>query len=306
MDFLPPKDLEPFEVLFDHSETSTAFPESLTRLVGNIGFPVPPQDRPWVFANFVQSIDGLVSFGGTRPGGEWISQSRHDRWMMDLLRAHANALICGAQSLRLETRFGRIPGGPVFRIVDPELLRLREQVLGRGKLKNIIVTASGGLPLRDYRLFHSEHVEAWIATTTLGARRLGQTGRTKVLIADDGDQVDLRSLVDQLRNEHRIQYLLCEGGPRLYGSMVRLGLIDEKFLTISPQEIGAGLPVPLDKAEQQANAGSETRPTSFTGPGFGVENARWYRWISSRRAGDHEFNRYRATQAGRRRLPSAE
>ena len=305
VEFQPPAELSPFEVLFDLSEPNPALPEGLVRFAGNLGFPPPPQEsleaRPWVFANFVQSLDGLVSFGGTRPGGEWIARSQHDRWMMDLLRAHADALICGARSLILEARYGKIPGGPVFRIVDPELLRLREQVLGLGKLKNIIVTGSGKLRPQDYRLFRSEHVEAWIATTPQGRRELGEAAGSRVLITGAEDRVDWKDLLHTLRSEHGVRRLLCEGGPSLYGDMVRAGVVDEKFLTISPQEIGAGLPqemIATEPPEQQANAGVTLRPTSFSGPGFAIETARWYHWISSRRAGDHEFNRYRIIPSG--------
>ena len=303
MDFQPPPDLAPFEVLFDTSEPNPELPEGLVRFAGKLGFPEPPAERPWVFSNFVQTIDGLVSFGGTRPGGEWIAQSRYDRWMMDLLRAHADALICGAQSLRLEAQYGRISGGPVFRIVEPELLRLREQVLRRGRQKNIIVTGSGNLRASDYRLFQSEHVEAWIATTPDGLQRLEKPEGAGVLVTGQGSQLDWTALVHILRREHGIRYLLCEGGPQLYGDLVRAGLIDEKFLTISPQEIGVGFPEPQSPQEQRANAGLPGRPTSLAGPGFPIERAPWYRWISSRRAGDHEFNRYRALPRGSRPLP---
>jgi riboflavin biosynthesis pyrimidine reductase len=310
MDFQPPPGLTPFEVFFDSSEPNPGLPDDLKRFVGNLGFPPAFEDRPWVFSNFVQTLDGLVSFGGTRPGGEWVAQSRHDRWMMDLLRAHADALICGAQSLRLEAQSGRIPGGPVFRIVDEELLRLRRQVLGSGKLKNIVVTGSGRLDTSEYRLFQSERVEAWIATTPEGLRQLKNSDRTPVLVTGEGNQVDLHALLSALRAKHGIEHLLCEGGPQLYGSMARQGLIDEKFLTVSPQEIGAGLPVSLSSAEPEptADSGLAVRPTSFTGPGLTVEGARWYRWISSRRAGDHEFNRYRIIPSGERTrsLPPAE
>ena len=293
MEFHPPSGLAPFDVFFDSSEKNLALPAELLHFVGNIGFPEPPTDRPWVFANFVQTMDGMVSFGGRRPGGEWIARSSHDRWMMDLLRAHADALICGARSLALEARFGKIPGGPVYRIVDAELLRLRESVLRRGKLKNIIVTGSGKLRPENYRLFRSEHVEAWIATTPAGRRALGDTASGPILTTGKEHLLDWEALLRQLRIEHGIRYLLCEGGPMLYGSMVRAGLIHEKFLTISPQEIGAGFPEPSDPADREANAGLSGRPTSFTGPGLSVETARWYQWISSRRAGSHEFNRYR-------------
>src|SRR6188474_377401 len=70
MKFSAPQDLGRFEVSFDHSEINAHFPAELREFVGNIGFPMVPSSRPWVYANFVQSIDGLVSFGGNYPGGE--------------------------------------------------------------------------------------------------------------------------------------------------------------------------------------------------------------------------------------------
>ncbi|MBI4463355.1 MAG: dihydrofolate reductase family protein [Acidobacteria bacterium] len=294
IDIQAPFDLRPFEVLFDQSEPNLAFPPGLLRFVGNLGFPKPPAERPWVYANFVQSLDGLVSFGGRRPGGEWVAQSRHDRWMMDLLRTQADALLCGARSLILETLYGGIPGGPVYRVVDPELLRLREERLGRRKLITILVTGRGDLRLSDYRLFRSHQVEAWVATTPAGRVRLGDTGQTRVLVTGQDGAVDLRELLHSLRADYGIEYLLCEGGPSLYGHMIRGGWMDEKFVTIAPQEIGAGLPPQQERTQWEIQAGTATRPTSFVGAGFSIEEARWYHWMSCRRAGNHEFNRYRA------------
>ena len=307
MDILPPPDLSPFEVLFDQSELNRALPPGLLRFVGNIGFPEPPavesnrpSERPWVFANFVQSLDGLASFGGRRHSGGWIAQSRHDRWMMDFLRAHADAVLCGAQSLRLEALAGPIPRGPVYRIVHPELLRYRSECLGRKKLIIIVATGSGKLRTEDYRLFESAEVEAWIATTAEGRERLGDTGKTRVLVVPEasdeaskhGDGLDLGELLRRLRREEGVRYLLTEGGPTLYGHLARGGWVDEKFVTVSPQEIGAGIPAEQERGEWETS-GAATRPTSFAGTGFTVESARWYRWISCRKAGDHELNRYR-------------
>ena len=293
MEFQAPPDLDPFEVLFDTSEPNPALPAGLVRFAGNLGFPAPPTERPWVYANFAQSLDGMVTFGGKRSGGEWISRSRHDRWMMDLLRVQADAVLYGAGSLIQETLSGGIPGGPVFRITDPELLRLRSERLGRAKQRNIIVTGSGNLKLADYRLFRSEHVETLIATTPEGLRNLGDTGETQVLVSGYGRSVDLESLLRALRSEHGVRYLLCEAGPTLYGHMVRGGWVDEKFLTIAPQEIGPGIPPEPQGAEPVARPGVATRQTSFAGAGFSIETAPWYRWVSCRKAGDHEFSRYR-------------
>jgi len=293
MKFSAPQDLGRFEVSFDHSEINAHFPAELREFVGNIGFPMVPSSRPWVYANFVQSIDGLVTFGGNYPGGEWISRSRHDRWMMDLLRAHADALICGSQSLKAEARYGRISGGPVYRIVDSDLLNYRTSILHRKKLINIIVSGSGDLRPTEYRLFRSEHVEAWIATTQAGARKLREAsdGNIRLLVCGETDHLDWHGLMKQL-HDLGISYLLCEGGPGLYGSMMRARLIDEKFLTISPQEIGAQPPA----ATAPPHEGEESsRITSFTGPGFSPESAQWYRLLSCRRVGDHLFVRYRVS-----------
>lgn len=293
-EFQAPPGLAPFEVFFDASEPNSALPTGLVQFSGNIGFPAPPADRPWVYSNFVQSLDGMVTFGGDHPEGKWVAQSRHDRWMMDLLRAHADAVLYGSSSLIEETLHGGVRGGPVFRIADPDLLRLRQESLGRGKQMNIIVTGSGRLRVADYRLFQSDEVTAWIVTTRKGKERLGDPGTTRVLVFDDGEResVDLAALLRSLREEHGVRYLLCEGGPTLNGNLARGGWIDEKFLTIAPQEIGPRDP-DSEAGPQIAGAAPHRRLTTIEGPGFSIESARWYRWISCRKAGEHEFNRYR-------------
>lgn len=293
-----PADLSPFDVLFDHSELNPAMPMELREFAGNIGFPQPFAERPWIFANFVQSMDGMVTFGGQHPGGEWIARSRHDRWMMDLLRAHADALICGARSLELEARFGRIfpgGGGPTYRIVDTGLLDYRANMLRRKKLINIIVSGSGSLRPAEYRLFRSDHVEGWIATTPAGAAKLQGAEGIRVLVCGERERMDWHELTSQLRHLG-ISHLLCEGGPALYGSLMRERLIDEKFLTISPQEIGAEPPAanPSLRSEEPPQSVAACRLTGFAGPGFSPEAAQWYSLMSCRRAGDHLLLRYRA------------
>ena len=291
-DFQPPQDLSPFEVLFDTSEANPDLPAGLIRFAGNLGFPPPPSDRPWVYSNFVQSLDGMVTFGGRHPEGRWVAQSRHDRWMMDLLRAHAEAVIYGLSSLVQETLYSGIPGGPVFRITDPELLRLRNK-LGRGQQRDIIVTGSGILKTADYRLFQSGEVEAWIVTTPEGLKRLGDPGKARVLVFGKGRAIDLEALLHSLSREYGIRYLLCEGGPTLYSHFVRGGWMDEKFLTIAPQEIGPVVSAADLPPDGSAEPGARNRLTTIAGEGFSIETAPWYRWISCRKAGDHEFNRYR-------------
>ena len=290
-----------FEILFDQGEPSP-IADSAYAPYGNLGFPEPPADRPWIYSNFVQSLDGIVSFGGYHASGADISQSTEDRWLMDLLRAHADAVLVGVNTLVDETNLrGKEKRGPVFRIMDPALRELRHK-LGHAREKNIFVTGSGNIDLSEYRCFDGEHVDPIVVTTEAGASRLEQSKRNsgvQIVVAGEGAAVDLSRMVELLHRDFGIRYLLCEGGPTLYGRMSRAGLIDEKFLTIAPIEVGQFVPDEQPRTpEELANPKfTSTRPTVFFGPGFMKENASRWRWISSRRSGDHEFNRYRVVRA---------
>lgn len=282
-----------FEILFDHAEPS-ALADPVYDRYGNLGFPGPPPDRPWIFSNFVQSLDGIVSFKGRHPLGSDISQSEEDRWLMDLLRAHADAVLLGINTLVEETRVvgGR---GPVYRIEDLAVRELSGK-LGRRRETNIFVTASFTVEMQAYRVFDGDLVEPFMITTKAGLDRhrdkLPQSG-TKVIVAGEGDHVDLAKAMQILRASFGIEYLLCEGGPTLYGYMSRAGLIDEKFITVSPLEVGLLVPPEQEPLTAGKNNLAGIRPTTFTAPGFTKENAPWWRWLSCRRVGDHQFSRYR-------------
>lgn len=284
-----------FQTLFDDSEPS-ALNHPAYAPYGRLAFPEPHSERPWTFANFVQSIDGIASFKGRHATGADISQSAEDRWLMDLLRAHADAIIMGVNTLMEETlsqpelNNGR---GPVYHIEDPLAQDLRAK-LGRGREKVIFVTASAVIDPRAYRVFDGDQMEAFILTTTAGAERLAKrVPQAQVIVAGEDKTIDLSHAVRHLRAEMNVRYLLCEGGPTLYGNMARAGLIDEKFVTVSPVEIG--LFAPPEQAPMPAgNSGSPyLLPTTFTAPGFTHENVSRFRWMSCHRAGDHQFNRYR-------------
>lgn len=284
-----------FQILFDNAEPSLIEHPAFAPY-GKLGFPPAHAERPWTYANFVQSIDGVASFKGLHAAGSDISQSAEDRWLMDLLRAHADAIITGIHTLVEETlsapklNEGR---GPVYSIEDESLRELRTK-LGRKREKVIFVTASGSIDPRAYRVFDGDQMDALILTTDAGTARLqGRIGQERLIIAGEDKTIDLPAAMRTLRKEMGIEHLLCEGGPTLYGSMARAGLIDEKFVTVSPVEIGLLVPpeqeISADGTANQLNV----RPTTFMFPGFTKETAPWWRWMSCRRVGDHQFNRYR-------------
>ena len=279
-----------FEVLFDHSEQGGVDDAALAGY-GRLSFPVPPPDRPWIYSNFVQSLDGIVSLRGKYGSGFDISQSEEDRWLMDLLRVHADAVLLGINSLIEEKYYMGRGRGPVFKIADAEMLRLRDK-LGRGRQKNIFVTNSATIQLADYRVFDGELVDAYVITTRAGADKLRAQRHPTVKIIEAGEwpRVDLALAIKKLKQELGISYLLCEGGPTLYGNMARAGLIDEKFVTVSPVEVGQMAPT---EQEMSPHDKTRMRPTTFAGQGFTKENMTRWTWLSCRRVGDHQFNRYR-------------
>lgn len=218
---------------------------------------------------------------------------------MDLLRAHADAVLLGINTLIVETAVmrensnGERKRGPVFRIADPKMKALRER-LGREPETNIFVTSGTTLDPSLYQVFDGDKVRPVIVTTSLGAEKLSRANPSlRVLIAGDEHMVDLARAMRMLRRELGIRYLLCEGGPTLNGYMSRAGMIDERFLTIAPLEIGLRVPPEQETSVLESTHPPVERPTTFCAPGFLAETAPTWKWISCRRIGDHEFVRYR-------------
>jgi Pyrimidine reductase, riboflavin biosynthesis len=72
-------------------------------------------------------------------------------------------------------------------------------------------------------------MDALILTTEAGAARLqGRIDKVQLIVAGRDKTIDLPAAMRMLRMEMGIEHLLCEGGPTLYGSMARAGLIRRK------------------------------------------------------------------------------
>ena len=92
-----------FEILFDNAEPSS-FEDPAYQRYGTLSFPALPPEHPWIYSNFVQSLDGIASFKGRHATGGDISQLPDDRWLMDFLRAHSDAVLLGINTLAEETQ----------------------------------------------------------------------------------------------------------------------------------------------------------------------------------------------------------
>ena len=255
---------------------------------GDLSFP-QPLDRPYVVANFVQTLDGVVSFGirGRSGGGEVSGFDATDRFVMGLLRSCADAVLVGSGTLHADSGHVRTPG-----FVYPEARDLyaafRAQASRRSaEPLNVIVTGSGRLDLAE-PTFRTPGLETVVVTTAEGERRLrsdhGQELRTtQVRIVAETGPVPPAAVVGLLRRDFGVELLLHEGGPRLLGAFLAARSLDELFLTVAPQIAGRE---------------ATLRPGLAAGAAFLPETAPWFDLQSVKRAGSHLFLRLSARARG--------
>jgi riboflavin biosynthesis pyrimidine reductase len=219
-------------------------------------------------------LDGKASFRELegRAGGMEVSRSREDRWLMDFLRAHHDAQLIGANTLREEP--GTDMRGADYGIDDEQLRVYREAALSLDKQKIIVLTGSGNIDT-TLRVFDSPRVEPWIVTSAEGEKNLSSQlkrseryGTIKIVSVGDGRRVDLATATQLLWQEHGIRTLLCEGGPALYGELLKQRLIDEDFRTLSLQVLGKSTKPGIG------------RPTTYGDVSYIPESAPWFRLIS--------------------------
>jgi len=68
-------------------------------------------------------------------------------------------------------------------------------------------------------------------------------------------------------------------------------------MTVSPVEAGQLVPPEQEPLPTEVNVSPLLRPTVFGGPGFTRDNLTHWTWLSCRKVGNHQFNRYRRSQA---------
>lgn len=272
--------LEPFSLLFEDGLPNTpSLPQELRQTyAGDWSIPSIPE-RPYIYSNFVISRDGQISFNepGHLGGGDVSGFNQHDRWLMALLRACADAIIMGDNTLRLEPEH-LWTHDYIYPEDTAAFQQLRQAETLKEKPMLVFLSQHGDL-FQEAEVFKHD-LDIIIATTSQGAERaLSLSGQAKIHILDLGiDQVDLNKLCSILYHTFSIKRLLCEGGPRAYGSMIQAGLIDEEFLTLSPVVIGDAQP---------------PRPGLVEGVGFSHNAHPLSKPVSLRRAGDHLFLRSR-------------
>jgi riboflavin biosynthesis pyrimidine reductase len=254
------------------------------RLVYGSDWRLPQQEaRPYVYSNFVLSRDGRVSFNepGHLSGGEVSGFSGDDRWLMALLRARADAILMGDNTLRIEPDHVWT-AEYIFPADARAFAALRRAEMRTPAPLQVFLSLEGDVDVSKAAIFARDDHHVVLATTTRGAARARslQATRARVDVVELGaEAVDVRALLDLLGDSYGVATVLCEGGPRAYGSLLAAGCLDDEFLTLSPVVVGSAPDAP--------------RPGLVEGVTFSATSHPWSRPLTLHRAGDLLFLRSR-------------
>ena len=289
--------LTPLESLFDVQRGSDLpLPPELAAIYGQLQFPMQP-GRPYVFANFVTSLDGVVSLEapGRAGGGDISGNNKHDHMVMGILRAIADAIIVGAGTLRKSPRHVW-----TAEHIDPPFSTFYQQLrqnMGRTTPPlNVIVTLEGNINLNQ-PLFQSGKVPVLLITTMQGEQRLRQQTippSTEIVALEQNEEglLSAQAILEVVQRIHPGNLILSEGGPQLLASFFTDRCVDELFLTLAPQV--AGRDDTID------------RPGLVAGKLFAPDFPLWGSLVSVKRETNHLFLRYAFDTTGDRFNPSIE
>jgi riboflavin biosynthesis pyrimidine reductase len=282
--------MKPIHTLFatQPAEPSRAIlPDGLRdRYDGNLSFPPAPEERPYCIANFVSTLDGVVSFNlqGESEGAQISGSNEEDRFIMGLLRASVDAVVVGSGTLRAAGLQGSWLPEAVCPAARDLYQKYRTEVLRKLEYPLVvIVTGTGGLDLVS-AVFHTPRTRVLILTTEQGKRRLSRSGsealvsvEVKVLSTTD-QSISPSAILTLLKQEAGVELLLHEAGPTLFGEFLAGGFIDEVFLTVAPQIAG--------------RVAAHPRPGLVATVEFSPMTAPWWKLLSAKRASDYLFLRY--------------
>ena len=238
-------DLAPLEVLLEAKRgKALPLPPRLARLYGPLRMPAA-RARPCVYTNFAATIDGVVSLNvkGHKSGGDISGWSAQDRMVMGILRACADAVVVGSGTFEVDRRH-LWTAEDIFPRFAKDYCALRAALGKRGAPLNAVVSGSGRLDLR-LPLFASGKVRSLVVTTPEGERRLRKQripDSVGIRAVKSRGAISARSVLRVVLRESPGKSILVEGGPTLIAAFYAEGLMDEQFLTLSPQIAGRGVP----------------------------------------------------------------
>ncbi|MDG1990174.1 MAG: RibD family protein [Dehalococcoidia bacterium] len=190
----------------------------------DINFINKNSSRPYLISNMIISSDGNTLFTDGESSG---LGSEIDKRLMGELRYHADVVLNGAETLRI--------CGSSSLIRSESLVTKR---VSNGKTAHPIasvLTNSGKLPL-DNRFFTSNEFDSIVfldhEADSAKFQNLKKYCKDVVPVPKHDRAV---YILEYLKKTYDASVVLLEGGPSINGIFFEGGLIDEYFITISPQ-----------------------------------------------------------------------
>lgn len=231
--------------------------------------PGSPARRPRVTVALAMSADGRITPDGRAPV---TFPSREDRRHLFRLRDAADAILATGATLRAE---------------DPPLLPdepRRQARAATGLSPNpwrVILSSRLELPFDGRALRpRSQAPVVFLCGSEAPADRRRRAEAIGTVIVSEAAEVELEAALSTLAAELGVRHLLAEGGGRLTGRLLALGLVDELWLTICPLLFGGDGPTPCD------------------GVGFSLAGAPRLRLLSCRPHGGEIFAHYAVETPG--------
>jgi riboflavin biosynthesis pyrimidine reductase len=274
----------------DRQHAESALSQELRELYdGDLHLHTSGAARPLVIANFVSTLDGVVSYEiKNNSGGATISGSDlADRFIMGLLRASADAVMVGAGTLRDVS--AKSLWTPESTYPDAKRLYAEYRVNSLHKPQYpllAIVSGSGQLDL-DRAIFRTPATRTVVITTSAGREKLTRRGATALdsvevhALNSTSGAIAPQAILQLLQSQFGVKTLLHEGGPTLFGQFLAADAVDELFLTLSPQIAGRERDV--------------SRPAVVEGVQFTPDSAPWFQMVSIKEQAAYLYLRYRRT-----------
>ena len=173
----------------------------------------------YVILNAAMSIDGKIS---TRKNDSAISSK------LDLVRVH-----------KLRSTVDGIVIGISTVLEDDPMLNVRYSTTRKKNPTRIIIDSKARIPLNSRIIESSNKIQTIIAVThNASSRKIKEIQKkgAQVLVYGNG-KVNLRNLFQQLE-KMGLKKIIVEGGGEINWSVLKLGLVNELVVTISPVIIG--------------------------------------------------------------------
>jgi riboflavin biosynthesis pyrimidine reductase len=169
----------------------------------------PPADRPFLLVNMIATADGRATIAG-RTGP---IANRADYELFHALRTRVDAVMVGAETVRVEGY------GPM-------------------EATAVLVTRAANVPA-GVGLLQAPDNRVIVLTPSPDAELPACPADVRYLRGTFTDGVR------RLRTELGMRSVLCEGGPQVFGELLRAGLVDELHLVIAPKLVAGPDPLTI-------------------------------------------------------------